>query len=360
MVAVLFRTLDVLRIYDLPAILTGGGGGSGHATTSLSILVINQIRAGFNSASALSTIVFLLIAFVAFIFVKFLGADVVQRPPGKGKAKRRHDAGPRKPQSKSPSPPRLKGARDDDSGTAGHRGLGTGERPPVPLQEHVAGRTSAATSGWPSSSSGVWRRSTGWSSRRSATSRYTFDTTPWPTHVTLDNFQAAFSTSTGQPLRPGPGQQRDHRRGHDGHRHARRRLRRLRAGAAGLPGQVPHPRRHPRGLDVPRRGPGVPAVPALLQHRLAQRRELPGADHPGHLVRPAADGLHVDGVLQRDAVGARGVGPHGRLHAGAGVPQDHAAAGRARPVHHGDPGLHQRLERVPARAAVLHRQSPSR
>jgi multiple sugar transport system permease protein len=89
MVAVLFRTLDVLRIYDLPAILTNGGGGSGHATTSLSILVINQIRAGFNSASALSTIVFLLIAFVAFIFVKFLGADVVQRPPGKGKAKRR-------------------------------------------------------------------------------------------------------------------------------------------------------------------------------------------------------------------------------------------------------------------------------
>ena len=89
MVAILFRTLDVLRIYDLPAILTNGGGGSGHATTTLSILVINQIRAGFNSASALSTLVFLLIAFVAFIFVKFLGADVVQRPPGKPAAKRR-------------------------------------------------------------------------------------------------------------------------------------------------------------------------------------------------------------------------------------------------------------------------------
>ncbi|HET9021332.1 MAG TPA: carbohydrate ABC transporter permease [Ornithinibacter sp.] len=26
---------------------------------------------------------------------------------------------------------------------------------------------------------------------------YTFDTTPWPTHVTLDNFRAAFSTDTG-------------------------------------------------------------------------------------------------------------------------------------------------------------------
>ena len=60
MVAVLFRTLDVLRIYDLPAILTNGGGG--HAR-SLSMLVIKQIRqGGFNSASALSTIVFLLIA----------------------------------------------------------------------------------------------------------------------------------------------------------------------------------------------------------------------------------------------------------------------------------------------------------
>lgn len=81
MVAVLFRTLDVLRIYDLPAILTNGGGGSGHATTSLSILVINQIRSGFNSASALSTIVFLIIALTAFLFVRFGGADVVQRPP---------------------------------------------------------------------------------------------------------------------------------------------------------------------------------------------------------------------------------------------------------------------------------------
>jgi ABC-type sugar transport system permease subunit len=97
MVAVLFRTLDVLRIYDLPAILTNGGGGSGHATTSLSILVINQIRTGFNAASALSTIVFLIIAFTAFLFVKFGGADVVKRPPRapqkkKGRRKDKGDA----------------------------------------------------------------------------------------------------------------------------------------------------------------------------------------------------------------------------------------------------------------------------
>jgi ABC-type sugar transport system permease subunit len=78
MVAVLFRVLDALRIYDLPAILTGGGGGTGHATTTLSILVVDQIRQGFNSAAALSTLTFLLIFLVAFIFVKFLGAHVVQ------------------------------------------------------------------------------------------------------------------------------------------------------------------------------------------------------------------------------------------------------------------------------------------
>jgi trehalose/maltose transport system permease protein len=77
-VAVLFRVLDVLRIYDLPAILTQGGGGSGHATTTLSILVVDQIRQGFNSAAALSTITFLFIFLVAFIFVRFLGANVVQ------------------------------------------------------------------------------------------------------------------------------------------------------------------------------------------------------------------------------------------------------------------------------------------
>ncbi|KQO60186.1 carbohydrate ABC transporter permease [Curtobacterium sp. Leaf261] len=78
MVAVLFRVLDALRMYDLPAILTGGGGGSGNATTTLSILVVDQIRQGFNSASALSTITFLIIFIVAFLFVRFLGANVVQ------------------------------------------------------------------------------------------------------------------------------------------------------------------------------------------------------------------------------------------------------------------------------------------
>jgi multiple sugar transport system permease protein len=83
MVAVLFRVLDVMRIFDLPYIMTGGANG----TTSLSILVVDQIEQGFNSASALSTIVFIIIALTAFVFVRFLGADVIQKPPGQTRRK---------------------------------------------------------------------------------------------------------------------------------------------------------------------------------------------------------------------------------------------------------------------------------
>ncbi|HEV2920590.1 MAG TPA: sugar ABC transporter permease [Actinomycetota bacterium] len=84
LVAILFRTLDVLRIFDLPYILTGGANG----TTTLSILVVNQIRQGFNSAAALSTITFLFIFLVALLFVKFLGANVVQTQQSQQKGAR--------------------------------------------------------------------------------------------------------------------------------------------------------------------------------------------------------------------------------------------------------------------------------
>jgi ABC-type sugar transport system permease subunit len=72
-VAVIFRTLDVLRMYDLPAILTGGSNG----TTTVSILVVRQLTSGINSASALSTITFILIFAIAFGLVRLFNANII-------------------------------------------------------------------------------------------------------------------------------------------------------------------------------------------------------------------------------------------------------------------------------------------
>jgi multiple sugar transport system permease protein len=85
--------LDALRMYDLPVIMISGSSNS--PTAVLSQLVIEDMQGGnFNSASAISTLIFLLIFAVAFIMVKFLGADVAgtQNMPtasGKNGKKRR-------------------------------------------------------------------------------------------------------------------------------------------------------------------------------------------------------------------------------------------------------------------------------
>ena len=86
MVAILFRTMDALRMYDLPAILIGNN----EATRTISMLVVDQTREGFNSASALSTLTFLMIFAIAFILVRFLGANAVrtQEDQRTGKAAR--------------------------------------------------------------------------------------------------------------------------------------------------------------------------------------------------------------------------------------------------------------------------------
>ena len=76
LVATLFRLLDVLRIFDLPQIFTGGANN----TTTLSMLAyrssIGDLKYGYGSA--LSTLTFIFIFVVALFFVKVLGANVVQ------------------------------------------------------------------------------------------------------------------------------------------------------------------------------------------------------------------------------------------------------------------------------------------
>ncbi|MFD3510710.1 carbohydrate ABC transporter permease [Nocardia sp. NPDC058666] len=82
LVAVLFRTMDALRMYDLPAIMTLGNP----STNTLSILVVEQVRQGPNSAAALSVITFLLIFGIAFVLVKVLGANAVRTQEEQRKA----------------------------------------------------------------------------------------------------------------------------------------------------------------------------------------------------------------------------------------------------------------------------------
>lgn len=83
-VAVIFRALDALRMYDLPAILTGGANG----TTTMSILVVRQLQAtNVNSASALSTVTFVMIFAISLALVRLFNANIVgaQKPTKEAK-----------------------------------------------------------------------------------------------------------------------------------------------------------------------------------------------------------------------------------------------------------------------------------
>ncbi len=74
MVAVLFRALDAIRIYDNPVIMTGGS----HETTTLSMLVANETinRVEIGMGSALSVILFVIVLIVAGIFIKGFKVDL--------------------------------------------------------------------------------------------------------------------------------------------------------------------------------------------------------------------------------------------------------------------------------------------
>jgi multiple sugar transport system permease protein len=75
LVAVLFRVMDVLRIFDLPYVLIGARKASVETLSMLAFEDAGQLRYG--PASAYATILFLYVAIVAYIFVKLLGADLI-------------------------------------------------------------------------------------------------------------------------------------------------------------------------------------------------------------------------------------------------------------------------------------------
>jgi multiple sugar transport system permease protein len=72
LVALLFRTLDAFRIFDNIYILTAGANNTG----SVSILGYDNLFKAFNVGlgSAISVLIFLCVAIIAFIYIKIFGA----------------------------------------------------------------------------------------------------------------------------------------------------------------------------------------------------------------------------------------------------------------------------------------------
>ncbi len=73
LVALLFRTLDAFRIFDNIYVLTGGANNTG----SVSILGYDNLFKGFNLGlgSAISVLIFVCVALIAFIFIKLFGTS---------------------------------------------------------------------------------------------------------------------------------------------------------------------------------------------------------------------------------------------------------------------------------------------
>jgi ABC-type sugar transport system permease subunit len=76
LVALIFRTLDAFRVFDLIYALTGGGPGT--STEPIALYTFNVLLQNlqFGYGSALSVIVFAITFSLALLYIRFLGADL--------------------------------------------------------------------------------------------------------------------------------------------------------------------------------------------------------------------------------------------------------------------------------------------
>jgi multiple sugar transport system permease protein len=74
LVALLFRTLDALRVFDLPFALTQGQNG----TTTLSLHAYNELTANrlVGEGSAIAVLTFAIVMVVAFLYIRFVGGNI--------------------------------------------------------------------------------------------------------------------------------------------------------------------------------------------------------------------------------------------------------------------------------------------
>ncbi|WP_407927830.1 carbohydrate ABC transporter permease [Gracilibacillus suaedae] len=76
LVALLFRTLDAFRVFDLIYVLTGGGPANATESISVYAYVTLFSQQNFGEGSVLSVIVFLCVALISFIYVRLIGSDL--------------------------------------------------------------------------------------------------------------------------------------------------------------------------------------------------------------------------------------------------------------------------------------------
>lgn len=77
LVAVLFRILDAFRVYDLIAVLTGGGPGGSTETLSIYAYKTMFSQTNFGYGSVIVMFMFVCVLIIAVLFVKVLGANVI-------------------------------------------------------------------------------------------------------------------------------------------------------------------------------------------------------------------------------------------------------------------------------------------
>ena len=74
LVALIFRTLDALRIFDLPFVLTKGA----HGTTTLSLISYETFQTNriLGLGSALAVLTFAIVMIVSFVYIRFVGGNI--------------------------------------------------------------------------------------------------------------------------------------------------------------------------------------------------------------------------------------------------------------------------------------------
>jgi multiple sugar transport system permease protein len=77
LVALLFRTLDAFRMFDLAYVMTGGANG----TETVSILAYDHLirRLDLGVGSAMSVLIFVMVLGIAAFYTRILGAKVQER-----------------------------------------------------------------------------------------------------------------------------------------------------------------------------------------------------------------------------------------------------------------------------------------